>query len=336
MSAIVDSLSNVIDFLPGATLLVDRDGNIRRCNESARQLLELVPGDSLCRIVADTDALRARLKESCRSSGSVPVAFTLTGSNQRISGTLKPVRDAPGEASVCMLLTCQTRDDAVYKMRMLNRELDRAIRQRRVLKQQNDTLRETVEQTLPRLKEQSFRDALTGSYNRRYFDRQLDREWRRAERQATPLSLVYADIDNFKQYNDAFGHREGDRCLQQVAQCLADALTRRFDCVCRLGGEEFALLLPMTPAAGAVLVAERAREAVRGLALEHPDNVADVVTASFGVGTCMPADGEGDPSGFVAEVDRAMYRAKRAGRDRIIVAADPGGASRDVAAVAQG
>ncbi len=319
---ILESLANAIDFLPGATMLVAHDGRVQRCNAPATRLLGVRAGDSLLALGSDRAALARHLRAASRSSGTLPIAFDAAPGGQRVAATLKAVRHGRGGAAEHLLVSCQSRPDVAHKMRMLNRELDRAIARQRSLRAQNDSLRQTVEVTLPQLRAQTFRDPLTGCYNRRYFDRQLEREWHRAQRDQAPLSLVYADIDHFKQYNDSLGHHRGDRCLQAVAQAFQRALSREFDCCCRLGGEEFALLLPMTPEKGAICVAERALYLVRRLSLRHPGNVVDIVTASCGVGTCLPASTSASPDDFVAAVDRAMYRAKRAGRNQLAVCAD--------------
>ncbi len=321
-SPILESLTAVIDFLPGATMLLDRQGVIRHCNRAAARMLGI--GDSrpsIYDLVADREPLKKSFGDARRSSGSLPFSFEISGQDGRISGHVKPVMTEPGRAPEHLLITCYSHDDAGYKMRMLNRELDRSLDRQKALRQQNLSLRQTVERTLPRLREQVVRDSLTGCFNRRYFDRQLRREWTRAMRQDAPVSLIYADIDHFKEFNDQLGHHRGDLCLQAVADALQRAVTREFDCVCRIGGEEFALLLPMTEAEGARKVAQRALFAVRRRAIRHPGNVVKIVTASFGVGTCRPS-AELDPERFAAAVDRAMYRAKRSGRNRISISED--------------
>jgi diguanylate cyclase (GGDEF)-like protein len=180
-----------------------------------------------------------------------------------------------------------------------------------------------------RLSELSFSDSLSGIANRRRFDEMLDTEWKRGVRFGQPLSLVMADIDFFKRYNDALGHPAGDKCIVEVAGVL-DAIARRAgDLVARYGGEEFMLLLPATGAADAVIVAEAARAGIEALGIPHPDGAAPVVTASFGVATFVP-DASGpekvfDPAALVSAVDAALYQAKSAGRNRVEFAAPGNG-----------
>jgi diguanylate cyclase (GGDEF)-like protein len=172
-------------------------------------------------------------------------------------------------------------------------------------------------------------DGLTGIANRRQFDSVLDREWRRAYRGRTALSLVLLDIDCFKLFNDAYGHPRGDECLRQVAAAFAEVAHRGADLVARYGGEEFALVLPEVDARGALRLAEAARHAVEALAIPHATSTAaTVVTASAGVATGYPAAG-GTIETLVAEADRGLYLAKRQGRNRVVEAVAAGaGAGR--------
>jgi len=161
-------------------------------------------------------------------------------------------------------------------------------------------------------------DGLTGLANRRCFDEVLDAEWKRQRRDGQPLSLLLADIDHFKRYNDACGHQAGDRCLAAVAQAIRRAVKRPADLAARYGGEEFVVVLPGTPAEGARHVAERIRAGVEGLALPHPSSpVAGHVTLSLGVATLVP--GEGAPGDLTRRADEALYRAKELGRNRVVV-----------------
>jgi diguanylate cyclase (GGDEF)-like protein len=165
------------------------------------------------------------------------------------------------------------------------------------------------------LKALSVVDSLTGLYNRRHFDATLGREWRRAQREASPLALLMIDLDHFKGYNDHFGHQKGDECLRQVAQALKALLHRPGDMLARFGGEEFVALLPNTPPAGAQALAERLRQAVEALALEHaPESALRRVTISLGAASLVPGRGQ-DSAGLVKAADEALYQAKSQGRN---------------------
>ena len=165
------------------------------------------------------------------------------------------------------------------------------------------------------LEQLATRDGLTGLANRRCFDDTLHREWQRALRQQQPLSLLMVDVDNFKQYNDAYGHLGGDECLQRIAAAVANEM-RANDLVARYGGEEFAVILPNQSLKGAAIVAERIRCRVEQLHLPNLGSQPHVVTVSIGAATAL-ASPDTDPSQLVATADSALYRAKHMGRNRI-------------------
>lgn len=163
----------------------------------------------------------------------------------------------------------------------------------------------------------SYRDSLTGVANRRMFDTMYPVEWAKAHATGEPLSLVLIDIDYFKQYNDYYGHVGGDACLRRVAVALDTGASRARDLCARFGGEEFVLLLPATDAAAAHGVAERCRKLLRNEALPHArSGVGREVTVSMGVGTIVPGAHDAAEV-FLDRVDRRLYQAKSAGRDRI-------------------
>ena len=168
-------------------------------------------------------------------------------------------------------------------------------------------------------------DGLTGLLNRRSFDQALAREWKRAVRHGSQISLLFLDLDHFKRFNDRYGHQAGDDCLRAVAEAVSDAV-RATDRVARYGGEEISVILPSTSAAGAVEVAEKVRSVVEALRLSHEGNPegADWVTVSVGVATAVARRGEtveGMPESLLEAADSAMYRAKNEGRNRVVTAA---------------
>ena len=174
------------------------------------------------------------------------------------------------------------------------------------LKQQRDFLRSL-----------SYRDGLTNIANRRHFDEQLRQNWSRAGRTQSPLSLVLFDVDFFKQYNDLYGHQSGDACLQKIAAILEDEMKRTDDLAARIGGEEFCCLLPHTEHDGALSLAQRIANRVREEKMEHQGSeAADFVTLSGGVVTVSVVS-ESAPDLFYEEADKALYAAKRAGRNRV-------------------
>lgn len=194
----------------------------------------------------------------------------------------------------------------------------------RAMRRLDDMRRELTAVTLElreaneRLSRLSQQDGLTGLANRRRFDLDLARELARSRRDKLPLSLLIADIDHFKRYNDSYGHPAGDECLRRVAAALRTAFRRPLDVVARYGGEEFAVILPDTAEEAARHCAEEAMRALAELAIEHNDSpAAAVVTLSAGISGCVP---ECDllPEALVERADRALYAAKHAGRNRIV------------------
>lgn len=173
-----------------------------------------------------------------------------------------------------------------------------------LLKRQSDLLRRLA-----------YLDALTGMNNRRSFEQQLQGECRRAQRAQTPLSLLLVDVDYFKRFNDRYGHPAGDECLRQVAQAFARAISRPGDFAARIGGEEFAVLLPATDEQGASLIAQRINAEVRrlGIAHEDSDTAAHVTVSVGGISVYDPAP---DGGSMLSLADLYLYQAKQAGRDR--------------------
>jgi diguanylate cyclase (GGDEF)-like protein len=162
----------------------------------------------------------------------------------------------------------------------------------------------------------AFYDGLTGIPNRRNFDRRLLEEWRRGLRGRTALGAILIDIDLFKSYNDAYGHPAGDRALRLVAGAIASSVRRTEDFVARYGGEEFIVLLPYSDLAGAAAVADSIRKAIMALGIGPPLEPAKRMTVSAGAASTIPGLGT-TPEQLVAAADRALYDAKRAGRNRV-------------------
>lgn len=173
-------------------------------------------------------------------------------------------------------------------------------------------------------------DALTLIPNRRAFDQRLELEWRRAQRSALPLTLLMVDVDDFKAFNDRYGHLAGDQCLRRVAEALAGSLRRAGEFVARFGGEEFAIVLPGTDDKQAGVAAERCLNAVRALHIPHERaRSAPIVTLSIGYAT-WDGVSKADRTELLAQADTALYQAKNNGRNTSSVAPGPVGTEQPI------
>jgi diguanylate cyclase (GGDEF)-like protein len=179
------------------------------------------------------------------------------------------------------------------------------------------------------LREQSSRDSLTGLFNRRYMEESLDREVRRAAREGYGLGILLADLDNFKQLNDAFGHVAGDDVLRQIGRYLSTSV-RGEDIACRFGGEEFVVILPKASLADAYRRAEALREGIKAGSLDEPSRLYPTATMSVGV-AAYPEHGT-SVAQLILAADSAMYLAKAQGRDRVVMAGGSAGRAIDVSA----
>ncbi len=167
-----------------------------------------------------------------------------------------------------------------------------------------------------------WQDSLTGLSNRRHFDRGLAQEFRRAIRTGTSIGLIMIDVDQFKQYNDTYGHQAGDACLRAIASTIPRLVNRPGDIAARYGGEEIVLLLPGTALAGARALAERVAQLVRNLAIPHAGGDQGIVTISAGVEAFVPVRDLDNETELLEHADMALYAAKHAGRDRVVCYSD--------------
>ncbi|WP_051971286.1 GGDEF domain-containing protein [Massilia sp. 9096] len=197
----------------------------------------------------------------------------------------------------------------------------RMVRQIRVRDQLERQLRaagESLQRHNTSLQSLADSDGLTGLANRRLFEASLTREYERARRSGTAFSVILADVDHFKKFNDRYGHVAGDDCLRRVAAAVGSGPRRPPDLAARYGGEEFAIILPDTDLAGAIAVAEKIRQGVAGLDIEHADSTFGHVSASLGVFSGRPIGAaHNDPMAWIEAADQQLYEAKAAGRNRI-------------------
>lgn len=171
-------------------------------------------------------------------------------------------------------------------------------------------MNQELEEANQKLEILSQTDGLTGIYNRMMFEQKIKSEWNRCKRHAIPLSMLMIDLDFFKPYNDHYGHRAGDHCLQQIANVLVSQAKRSADFVARYGGEEFAVVLPHSEKAGALDLAEQIRQGIEDLGIIHEySSISKFLTVSIGVYTVIPSD-ETDLETFIENADKALYRSK--------------------------
>jgi diguanylate cyclase (GGDEF)-like protein/PAS domain S-box-containing protein len=301
------SLPALFAALPVAVVLIGRDGRILAANPATAALQKGPPeamlGQHVAHIHPDAPRNMARDLWFAEAGIEVPDHETIFGDRQ-YQVSVRAVRNDAGEVAAFVVAFTD-----ISRLKRVERRLS---------------------ETNRRLKARVWEDHLTGIPSRRYLDAALAREVRRARRGGQALSIVMADIDRFKSYNDRYGHPAGDDCLRLVAQAASAALGRGEDELCRYGGEEFVAILPGTGTDGAADVAERMRRAVADQAIPHDGVPWGHVTISLGVAS-LPAVDHGshrDRDALIAAADAALYAAKAAGRDRVARAGDDGSSPR--------
>lgn len=220
------------------------------------------------------------------------------------------------QAEVLLASNYFKEDEAIQKYTELLEEYKRFLNQTIKMMKMSDKMQLELRGISERLEAASRTDALTGIFNRGYFNEIYLKEWSNAVRTQSFLSLIMIDIDFFKKYNDTYGHLQGDECLKKVSSAILGAVKRPRDIVARFGGEEFVVLLPETELEGASVVAEKILWQVGQLALKHEKSKYKRVTVSSGVAAIKP-DEHKDMIAFLNKVDETLYAAKEDGRNCI-------------------
>ena len=304
--------------LPIACFGYDSEGAIREWNRACEELFEIAPADMFARPVADLikpygeidnlDTMFRRVFEG-ESFRSIYFERANSGDLCFLLCSTFPVHGPTGKVCAaifsCVDLTAQRQYELQIEEQLLKiNDYSTEIEQRKW----------ELEEANARLESLASTDGLTGVANHRAFQEALARDVKRAKRDGTALSLVLLDVDNFKKYNDSFGHPAGDSVLKQVARLLMDC-ARESDLIARYGGEEFAIILPSTGMEGALHVAERMRASLAEAEWENGQ-----VTASFGVATLNESLDQ--PNLLIRAADRALYASKGAGRDCVTHSSD--------------
>ncbi len=287
--------------------MLDGEGRVVSTAEDGAAALETLKGDEdFDLVISDMNMPRMNgleLIRQIRDRGRNLPIIILTGNDE-----IKVAVEAMKSGADDYLLKDENIQDTIFLA------IDRVMDKFR-LAERNRMLMADLERKNKELERLSFLDSLTGIPNRRYFDKVFEQEWRRAGRSGALLSIIMADIDDFKSYNDNYGHLAGDECLNRVAQAMNHSLNRPGDFVARYGGEEFAIVLPETDPEGAYRLAEKIRTQICGLNIEHSAaRACGMITMSLGVASIVPSV-EQQAAHLVEMADQALYAAKNEGRN---------------------
>ncbi len=269
--------------------------------------------------------LHRRLLNSDRSQETLAKAETIVGntladvdgmvsdvqsSNQDFTGSMdkinKDVSSSVEPEELKNLLSDMMSE--TQKMMSENQALEKKLKN-------SATTMQTLKEEMKEVREEAYTDALTGLANRKKFDLEVVRLVSEARDKDEPLSIVFIDIDHFKSFNDAYGHQVGDQVLRLVARCLNEGLKGR-DFACRYGGEEFIVLLPETDIEGAEKIANILRETVKSKEIRNRSTGETLTRVSISGGVAILGDDD-DPKEWIERSDKALYQAKRKGRDRV-------------------
>lgn len=286
--------ARLVASLPAALCLIDRQARFAIVNDAMARILGQSVDDLTGSIVSDRIVGARELIEKCfveADGGSTVRGRIVPWQGRLYRLSFSPLTGHGGSVHGLSVIALDQSGRATFKRRM------------------RDGRR--------RLASIARRDDLTGILNRRGLDFKLGRMMHRGP--SRPVALLVVDIDRFKAYNDSLGHAAGDQCLCAVAEALGGCLRRATDMIGRYGGEEFLIVLPDMDRRNAMLVAEECRQAVENLKIPHPAAPGGLVTVSVGLSDAFPerARGLAELGAGIEEADRALYRAKEAGRNRV-------------------
>jgi diguanylate cyclase (GGDEF)-like protein len=301
-----DTCRQILESLPMGVALLDKGGRLEACNPAAAALLSLPPAVATGDVsIFGGPAIPTPMRELEGVFWSAMADATIALDEDREMALATSV----GTREIRVRLRRITLGGVPFGLLIVD-DNERVKRTERALGA-----------ALGEAQDQALRDPLTGLFNRRHIEWVLPAEIKRAERHGSPLSVLTLDLDHFKRINDRFGHPMGDRVLIEFARLL-NRILRVGDTCARIGGEEFAVVLPHSDAAAAGRAADRLHRVIRALRFEEEPELR--VTASMGVATARPSGSSTDVAGeaarLMANADSALYEAKRAGRNRTVVA----------------
>lgn len=316
---VLPDAQTIVDTVRDALLVLDQDLQVVYANMSFYQIFHVSPGETEGRMLYDLGdggwdipQLRTLLQKILPEKGElldyeVSHEFPKIGRKvMRLNARRIQALDGTVQTILLAIEDITKRSEAEEALGVHRKELEE--------------IRRRLEEANLILQRQSTIDSLTGIANRRLLDERLEKEWRQALRASTPVAFLMVDVDDFKDFNDRYGHQEGDACLKRVAGILNAQAARPADLAARYGGEEFSLLLPGADRRGAETLAERLRAAVESLDISHAGSrAASRVTISVGGASLIPTPGS-SPASLIAAADQALYAAKAAGRNRVVIA----------------
>lgn len=306
----------LLDALGDGAIVCDGFARVLGANRRACETLSIVDRDlaSLHAVFEQPQLVHEALRRATLTTQEIPVRLDAKAGLSNLRVGVRMLEASGDDGNDYFLLRLRGTRSVTRQIMSLHKRLSETAEAKEALEHERDELRSVVDTTIPKLQVLSYKDALTGLGNRRYFDHWLEKAWQRSIDQDVAIAVIYLDVDHFKIYNDAYGHVRGDETLTMIATVLARNAARDGDHACRIGGEEFAFLLPGTDLRGAFNVADRTRCEVEALGLPHPSDPC--VSVSLGVGTITPRRGD-RARDFLERVDAALYRAKRMGRNRV-------------------
>jgi diguanylate cyclase (GGDEF)-like protein/PAS domain S-box-containing protein len=313
--------STILQTIGAVVCVMNTDGEVILFNKACQKLTGYTENEALGRppwefLIEDTEVERVKEVFGSLRLGNFPnqnVNYWVTRSGEKrlISWSNTALGNTEGHIDYIIAtgIDITDRKAAEDELAKHNRQLEKIV----------STRTRELQQANRKLELLAYQDKLTGIFNRHYLDNSLQNELQRARRNKSPLSLIICDVDHFKEYNDAYGHVAGDKCLKELANLLETHFQRASDLVARYGGEEFCIVLPNTAADEAERLAEQLRKSICKLDIAHGSSpVAGHVTVSIGVLSCVPGD-NCTPDAIIHTADMALYKSKENGRNQITI-----------------